>query len=1024
VLAAAGPAAAEPGAADPAAVEALRAETGGEVALDSATGTVRFLRLPPEPAGLRAQGSSGPEERRRRAAAFLGRHARAFGLHSADRGLVLVSEAVDSGGRAHLAFEQRHAGVPVFGALLRVHFDPGDALSVVNGRLVPGIDVDPAPSRSAEDAAATALAAVAADTAARDLAIHATELLVYREGLVQGVPGASHLAFEVEVGNGADVRELVYVDAHTGKVIDQITGIHDGLDRRVYDAEGRFAPGPNYPDRPFWQEGDAHPTGNAEADELILASGESYDLFWNAFGRDAWDGAGAALEGVFARGDGCPNASWNGTFTSYCPGLVTDDVTAHEWGHAYTQGTHDLIYAWQPGALNEAYSDIWGELVDLTNGRGADAPDTPRTEGACSMFSGTRGELVVDAPAHAAAVYPTRLARFGPGLPPEGTRGFVVRAQDGAGSPTDACEPLTNPEAVAGAIALVDRGNCEFATKVLVAQQAGAIAVIVANDASAGLPPMGNGADAPFVAIPSAGVSHAAGLALEAALADGLHATLGAPGLDGSRRWLLAEESGLGAIRDMWEPTCHGDPGRVGDTERYYCLTSDSGGVHINSGVPNHAFALLVDGGTYAGRAIGAIGATRAAHIYWRAQSVYQTRTSGFPDHADALEAACADLVGQPLADPATGVPSGEVVRDWDCAQVAEAVRAVELRTVPEFCHFGTVLAPDPPDRCDPATTAQADVFAEDFEAGAPGWATEHMGVYPEFTPRDWVVTTDLPRREGAAAFAPDPNLGTCRPGGDESGVLYLSSPEIALPAGAAVPLLSFDHSVSTERLWDGGNLQIRVGGGDWVPVDAAAFRFNPYNLTLRRLGSNPLAGQPAWSGFDQGDVAGAWSRSLVDLSGWAGPGDRIQLRFAFGTDCGFGVSGWSVDDVTVYACPSNQPPGVSVNDLQVIEGDRGPTQAVFTVSLSHASALPVQVRYRLDEGTARRGRDFIPADIGGTHHTALIPPLALSAAIPVWIHGDRQPEGDEAFAIRLLDPVHATLADASGTVTILDDDR
>ena len=45
------------------------------------------------------------------------------------------------------------------------------------------------------------------------------------------------------------------------------------------------------------------------------------------------------------------------------------------------------------------------------------------------------------------------------------------------------------------------------------------------------------------------------------------------------------------------------------------------GGVHTNSGVPNHAFALLVDGGSYNGQTISPIGLTKAAHIYYRAQS-------------------------------------------------------------------------------------------------------------------------------------------------------------------------------------------------------------------------------------------------------------------------------------------------------------------------------------------------------------------------------------------------------------------
>ena len=73
----------------------------------------------------------------------------------------------------------------------------------------------------------------------------------------------------------------------------------------------------------------------------------------------------------------------------------------------------------------------------------------------------------------------------------------------------------------------------------------------------------------------------------------------------------------------------------------YVCDTADNGGVHTNSGVPNHGYALLVSGGTYNGKTVNAIGRTKAAHIYFRAQSVYQVDDSDFADHADALEASC-----------------------------------------------------------------------------------------------------------------------------------------------------------------------------------------------------------------------------------------------------------------------------------------------------------------------------------------------------------------------------------------------
>ena len=72
-------------------------------------------------------------------------------------------------------------------------------------------------------------------------------------------------------------------------------------------------------------------------------------------------------------------------FISFCPGFATDDVTAHEWGHAYTEYMHGLIYEWQSGALNESYSDIWGETVDRINGRDLFSfHNAPRTADSCS----------------------------------------------------------------------------------------------------------------------------------------------------------------------------------------------------------------------------------------------------------------------------------------------------------------------------------------------------------------------------------------------------------------------------------------------------------------------------------------------------------------------------------------------------------------------------------------------------------------------------------------------------------------
>ena len=159
-----------------------------------------------------------------------------------------------------------------------------------------------------------------------------------------------------------------------------------------------------------------------------------------------------------------------------------------------------------------------------------------------------------------------------------------------------------------------------------------------------------------------------------------------------------------GAIRDMWTPDLHRRPGQGDRRRSTTARTTDGGGVHTNSGVPNHGYALLVDGGTYNGQTIAAIGLVKAAHIYWRAQSVYQTPTTNFADHADALEASCTDLIGQPLNgsehERHAGRPVGPVDHRGRLRRGDDMIAAVELRTDPTQCNFQPLLQQNPPSLC------------------------------------------------------------------------------------------------------------------------------------------------------------------------------------------------------------------------------------------------------------------------------------------------------------------------------------
>jgi hypothetical protein len=115
-------------------------------------------------------------------------------------------------------------------------------------------------------------------------------------------------------------------------------------------------------------------------------------------------------------------------------------------------------------------------------------------------------------------------ATFGPALSSPGVLGFLVQAldpADAAGVTTfDACSPLTNAAAVNGKIALVDRGTCGFTVKVKNAQNAGAKAVIVADNVP-GSPPAALGGADPTITIPSVRISLPDANALKTSLASG-----------------------------------------------------------------------------------------------------------------------------------------------------------------------------------------------------------------------------------------------------------------------------------------------------------------------------------------------------------------------------------------------------------------------------------------------------------------------------------------------------------------------
>jgi hypothetical protein len=110
--------------------------------------------------------------------------------------------------------------------------------------------------------------------------------------------------------------------------------------------------------------------------------------------------------------------------------------------------------------------------------------------------------------------------------------------------------------------------------------------------------------------------------------------------------------------------------------------------------------------------------------------------------------------------------------------------------------------------------------------------------------------------------------------------------------------------------------------------------------------------------------------------------------------------------------------PTLSISDAGATEGTATAGVATFTVTLSAASGLPVQVGYATVAGTATAGSDFV-ASTG----TLSFPPGTTTLPVAVALVADAINEPTETFQVTLSAPVNAGLADGSGAGTIADDD-
>lgn len=206
-------------------------------------------------------------------------------------------------------------------------------------------------------------------------------------------------------------RKNIYVDAATGEILFELqtmTSYVEGTANTVYSGEQtitteyynnmyRLRDGTRgngvetfncqntadynsavdfWDDDNYWDN--VNPQLNQYATDAHFATAATYDYFLEVHGRNSIDGNGHALHSYihFSLIDygmsSNVNAFWNGQWMTYGDGnpdigitpLTTVDICAHEITHGLTSHTSQLIYQDEPGALNEAMSDIFGAAVE------------------------------------------------------------------------------------------------------------------------------------------------------------------------------------------------------------------------------------------------------------------------------------------------------------------------------------------------------------------------------------------------------------------------------------------------------------------------------------------------------------------------------------------------------------------------------------------------------------------------------------------------------------------------------------
>ncbi|MHA3704211.1 Calx-beta domain-containing protein, partial [Jatrophihabitans sp. YIM 134969] len=287
--------------------------------------------------------------------------------------------------------------------------------------------------------------------------------------------------------------------------------------------------------------------------------------------------------------------------------------------------------------------------------------------------------------------------------------------------------------------------------------------------------------------------------------------------------------------------------------------------------------------------------------------------------------------------------------------------------------------------------------------------------------------------------------------GAVNAGALKLAVTTTGVPAiGDVRTVLSGSSRTGTVASVTG--VDVPAAGGYWVvgyTATAVTLTLTAYPavsvaggavVTERSSGTTPAtftvtlaSASPVQAVVDYATTAGT-ATSGVDYAGQTGtvtflPGETtktVQVSVVGDTlhenDETFGLvlsnprgSSLGTSTATATIDDDDAPPAFSVNDAEGATSAAGGGTVTFTVSLDVPSGLPASVQYATVNGTAVAGTDYT-----ATSGTLTLPAGQTTATVNVQLATVSTYAPPKSFTLVLSNPVEATVADGSGTGTVV----